>query len=140
MSERRIETYEEFWPFYVREHSNKTNRRLHFVGSTGALVCLAMAIAKRDPKYILAGLVSGYGGAWIGHFGFEKNTPATFKYPLWSFVSDWKMYAKILTGTMDDEVAAAIEEHEQKQREAAQAAAASTEAKDEPAPRPQDLN
>ena len=143
MSERRIETYEEFWKFYVREHSNRTNRRLHFIGSTGALACAIAALVKRNPKYLLAAAVAGYGGAWIGHFGFEGNRPATFKYPLWSFVSDWKMYVKILTGTMDDEVAAAIEEHEQKEREAAraaQAAAASTEAKDDPAPRPQDLN
>ena len=140
MSERRIETYEEFWPFYVREHSNKTSRRLHFVGSTGALVCLAMAIAKRDPKYILAGLVSGYGGAWIGHFGFEKNTPATFKYPLWSFVSDWKMYAKILTGTMDAEVERCIAEHEQRLRDEAAAAESKPADTTEPGVRPSDLN
>lgn len=139
MSERRIETYEEFWKFYVREHSNKTNRRLHFIGSTGALIFAAMAIAKRDPKYILAGLVSGYGGAWIGHFGFEKNTPATFKYPLWSFISDWKMYAKILTGSMDEEVARCIAEHEEKLREQ-RAAEAQSAAKEEPAVHPHDLN
>ncbi len=139
MSERRIETYEEFWPFYVREHSNKTNRRLHFIGSTGTLALVAMAIAKRDPKYLLAAAVSGYGGAWIGHFVFEKNTPATFKYPLWSFISDWKMYAKILTGAMDEEVARRVAEHEEKQREATAAEAAGAAPKDEPV-HPHDLN
>jgi len=142
MSERRIESYEEFWPFYVREHANKTNRRLHFIGSTGTLVLVAMAIAKRDPKYLLAAAVSGYGGAWIGHFGFEKNTPATFKYPLWSFISDWKMYAKILTGSMDEEVALRVAEHEAKQREASatDAAEAAAKSKDEAAVHPHDLN
>ena len=137
MSERRIDNYAEFWKFYVREHSNKTNRRLHFLGSTGALACLTAAIVKRDPKFILAGLVAGYGGAWIGHFAFEKNVPATFKYPLWSFVSDWKMYAKILTGTMDQEVADELAEHEAKTRAEAEAAAKSA---DDSAQRSADLN
>lgn len=125
MSERRIDNYDEFWKFYVREHSNKTNRRLHFIGSTGTLACVAAAILKRDPRYLLAAAVSGYGGAWIGHFVFEKNTPATFKYPGWSFISDWKMYAKILTGQMDQIVAEEMAAHEQKQREEAEAASRS---------------
>lgn len=100
MSERRIETYEEFWKFYVREHSNRTNRRLHFIGSTGALACALAAIVKRNPKYLLAAAVAGYGGAWIGHFGFEGNRPATFKYPLWSFVSDIRMWSHMVRGRL----------------------------------------
>lgn len=140
MSEPRIDNYEEFWKFYVREHSNKTSRRLHFLGSTGTLACVTAAIVKRDPKYILAAAVSGYGGAWIGHFFFEKNVPATFKYPLWSFISDWKMYALILTGQMDQRVADEMAAHEQKLRDEAEAAARSASNGGESATRSADLN
>jgi hypothetical protein len=140
MSERRIETYEEFWPFYVREHANKTNRRLHFIGSTGSLLFAIAAIVRKEPKHLLHALVSGYGGAWIGHFFFEKNKPASFKYPLWSFVSDWKMYAKILTGQMDEEVARALAEEEARKEREASAEKAAPPEKAEPALRPQDLN
>jgi hypothetical protein len=138
MSERRIETYEEFWPFYVREHADPTNRKLHFVGTTGTLLLTIAAIVRRKPIHMLHAAISGYGGAWIGHFFFQKNTPATFKYPLWSLLSDFRMYGKIVTGTMDQEVARVMEEHE---REAARAASEKRE-EQKPAPeiRPEDLN
>lgn len=91
-------TFADFYPFYLSEHRNRTCRRLHFVGSTLALVCLGMLIGTGNFWWLLAGLVAGYGCAWIGHFGFEKNRPATFKYPLYSFIGDWVMYKDILTG------------------------------------------
>ena len=94
---RRYERFADFYPFYLAEHSNRTCRRLHFVGSTLALMFLALAIFS-DPRWLLVALVSGYGFAWIGHFGFEKNRPATFRQPLFSFVGDWVMYKDILTG------------------------------------------
>jgi len=96
----RIQTFEEFWPFYLREHSNRVCRGLHYVGSTLALVWLGMTVALANPWFLLAALVNGYAFAWIGHFFFEKNRPATFKYPLWSFAGDWKMYFCFLTGRM----------------------------------------
>jgi len=95
---RRYERFAEFYPFYLSEHSNRTCRRLHFVGSTLALVCLALAIARGNPGWLLAALLCGYGFAWIGHFGFEKNRPATFRQPLYSLLGDWVMYRDILTG------------------------------------------
>jgi hypothetical protein len=94
---RRYERFADFYPFYLSEHSNRTCRRLHFVGSTLALAFLALAIVS-DPRWLLVALVSGYGFAWIGHFGFEKNRPATFRQPLFSLVGDWVMYKDILTG------------------------------------------
>lgn len=140
MSERRIESYEEFWSFYVREHAHPTNRLLHFIGSSGALAFTIAAIVRKEPKHLLHALLAGYGGAWIGHFFVEKNKPASFKYPLWSFVSDWKMYGKILTGKMDGEVARVLLEEEQRKAAEAKAQAAKEEPKPEPAVRLQDLN
>ena len=94
--ERKISTYREFWPFYLSEHANATNRRLHFVGTTLALGLVVAAIATSNPWLLLAALLSGYGFAWVGHFFIEKNRPATFEYPLWSFVSDWRMWFRML--------------------------------------------
>lgn len=103
MSER-LSSFEEFWPYYVLEHSNKTNRVLHFAGTTTAIATLGVAIAKRKPALVPLALVAGYGPAWIGHFIIQKNRPATFKYPLWSLLADFRMWGKTLRGTMDREV------------------------------------
>ena len=95
---KAFKTFAEFYPFYLGEHSNRTCRRLHFVGSTLSLICLVMLFASGRPQYLLYGLLCGYGCAWIGHFGFEKNKPASFKRPLYSFMGDWVMYKDIWTG------------------------------------------
>lgn len=91
-------SFREFYPFYLGEHANRTCRRLHFVGSLGALGFAGAAIALRDPRWVLAALVCGYAFAWVGHFVFEKNRPATFKYPFYSFAGDWVMFRDILIG------------------------------------------
>lgn len=103
MSEPRYQSFAEFWPYYVREHSHPGCRVLHFIGSTLALVVLAAA-ALYNPWLLPLALVIGYGFAWVGHFVLEKNRPATFKYPLWSFIGDWKMWFLMLTGRMSAEV------------------------------------
>ena len=95
---RALKTFAEFYPFYLSEHANRTCRRLHFVGSSCALACLVLLVVTGSAWWLLAGLVSGYGFAWIGHFGFEKNRPASFKRPLYSFMGDWVMYKDIWTG------------------------------------------
>ncbi|MES2635119.1 MAG: Mpo1-like protein [Pseudomonadota bacterium] len=95
---RTFTSFAQFYPFYLTEHSNLTCRRLHFAGSSLSLVCLAMLIATGNFWWLLAGLLVGYGFAWIGHFGFEKNKPASFKRPLYSFMGDWMMYKDIWTG------------------------------------------
>lgn len=104
-----FETFEEFWPFYVREHANPTNRRLHFVGTSLSLATVAYAVLRGKPKALLLAPVAGYSFAWIGHFLVEKNRPATFKYPLWSLRGDFKMFAKMLNGSMDEEVRRVME-------------------------------
>ena len=105
--ESRIQTYREFWPFYVREHSLPANRAMHFAGTTFAMCVLAYAVATRMWWLIPVTLVAGYGPAWIGHFFIEHNRPATFKYPFWSLISDFRMWGLMLTGRMSQEVAAA---------------------------------
>jgi len=91
-------TFREFYPFYLSEHRNQTCRRLHFSGSALGLACLATAIVTGKVWFVLVGLVLGYAFAWTGHFFFEKNRPATFRYPLYSFAGDWVMFRDILAG------------------------------------------
>ena len=87
-----------FYPFYLQEHSNRTCRRLHFVGSTLVLLTTAFAVMSGKWLLLLWLPVIGYGFAWVGHFGFEKNRPATFKYPLYSLMGDWVMFKDMLIG------------------------------------------
>ena len=95
----RYSSFAEFYPYYLSEHSNRTCRRLHFAGSSLVLgVALAVAIGSLSPWWLLSLPVIGYGFAWVGHFGFEKNRPATFKYPLYSFIGDWVMFRDMLIG------------------------------------------
>lgn len=95
---RSFQSFAEFYPFYLTEHSDLTCRRLHFAGSSLTLVCVAGLVITRNPLWLLAALLCGYGFAWIGHFGFEKNRPASFKRPLYSFMGDWAMYRDIWAG------------------------------------------
>ena len=137
----RIQSLEEFWPYYLSEHRSTISRRLHFVGTTGFLASVAASaitnpigvslaavgfgvLGKRglarekhapslphvaamlglgtlaSPVFFPAGVMAAYGCAWIGHFGFEKNRPATFHYPLMSLVSDFRMYGRMLRGQL----------------------------------------
>lgn len=96
----RYTSFAAFYPFYLTQHANRTCRRTHFIGSSGALLALAALAATGNAWWILVALVSGYGGAWIGHFVFEKNRPASFAQPLYSFRADWVMYWQMLTGKL----------------------------------------
>lgn len=95
---QKYQRFADFYPFYLSEHSNRTCRRLHFIGSSLGLVCLGLLIATGNWGWLLAGVLCGYAFAWIGHFGFEKNKPASFKQPLYSFMGDWVMYSQIWRG------------------------------------------
>src|SRR5512134_3010763 len=105
--EERLGSFGEFWPFYVAQHLDPANRALHFLGTSLALAALAAA-ATLTPWWALAVPLVGYGPAWIGHFFFEKNKPATFRYPLWSLRGDLRMYALLWRGRMDAELARAL--------------------------------
>jgi hypothetical protein len=91
-------SFAEFYPYYLSEHGNRTSRRLHFVGTSIALVCLLQAIESLNAWWLLAGLVAGYAFAWVGHFFFERNRPATFKHPWYSLAGDWVMWKDMIVG------------------------------------------
>lgn len=91
-------SFAEFYPFYLGEHANRTCRRLHFIGSTLVIAALVLALATGQWRWLWLMPVAGYGFAWVGHYVFEKNRPATFKHPLYSLAGDWVMYAQMLRG------------------------------------------
>ncbi len=99
------QSFEEFWPYYVSQHQDATCRRLHFVGTTLALGCVAAA--PFYPPALLAAPVMGYGFAWVGHFAFEKNKPASWaslQAAAWSLRGDFRMWRKMITGAMAAEL------------------------------------
>lgn len=93
-----IDNYQQFYRFYLSEHRNITNRQLHVLGSSIGLASVAVALFKARPRYVLYGIAAGYACAWLGHFKYERNRPASFKQPLYSFISDWRMLADVLRG------------------------------------------
>ncbi|GAB2807533.1 DUF962 domain-containing protein [Dyella kyungheensis] len=91
-------SFREFYPLYLNEHGNVQCRRMHFAGSTLVLAVIVLAIVSGNAWWLLLAPVAGYGFAWIGHYVFEKNRPATFTHPLYSLMGDWVMYWQILRG------------------------------------------
>jgi hypothetical protein len=104
MNPPEFKSFDEFWPFYVREHANDTNRALHFVGTTLALGSVAAGLLTGRRAFFVAAPVFGYGFAWVGHFVVQRNKPATFTYPAWSLQGDMLMWWKTLNGEMAAEV------------------------------------
>lgn len=105
MSEGRpIQGFEQFWPFYLGEHALPATRWMHFFGSSAALGFAASGFVTRSWAMLPAALACGYGFAWVSHFFIEKNRPASFKYPLWSFIADWKMWFMMATGQLNAEL------------------------------------
>ena len=99
-----MKNFSEFWPFYLQEHIHPVNRRMHFIGTLLAIITLAWGMVAFDWRCFFIAPLIGYGFAWCGHFVFQKNKPATFKYPGWSFVGDFKMFGLIASGRMDAEI------------------------------------
>ena len=97
-STAQYRSFAEFYPYYLGEHSNPTCRRLHFVGTSLVIALLAYTIGSGKWLLLLAVPLFGYGFAWVGHFFFEKNRPATFTYPLYSLAGDFVMFRDILLG------------------------------------------
>ena len=100
MEEVRIETFEEFWSYYLGEHRVALCRILHFAGTTLALVITGLSALALEPMGLPLALICGYGPAWVGHFLIEENRPATFKYPLWSLRADFIMWSLMLRGKL----------------------------------------
>ena len=100
MSEEKFKSFSEFYPFYLSEHANSSCRGLHYIGSSLVLALLGYVLATGSWMLLWLLPVIGYGFAWIGHFVFEENRPATFQYPLWSLIGDWVMLKDFLTGRL----------------------------------------
>lgn len=98
MQKQRISTLKEFYPFYLKEHSNSTSRILHFIGTSLVLLLIPIALIVNDAKVLFLIPFVGYGFAWVGHFFFEKNKPATFQYPGYSLASDFILFWDLLRG------------------------------------------
>jgi hypothetical protein len=94
----RFRRFADFYPFYLSEHRNPTCRRLHVIGTGVVISVLAAALALRNPWLLLAAPIAGYGFAWIGHFVFEKNRPATFQHPWYSLLGDFALFRDVLIG------------------------------------------
>ncbi len=101
---QKKQSFAEFWPYYLSEHSRPECRAMHYIGTSCSLAA-AVAGVVLSPWCLAAAPFAGYGFAWIGHFVFEKNRPATFDYPLWSFLADFKMYGLFMTGRLGPELA-----------------------------------
>ena len=100
----RYATYGEFWPFYLREHSKPETRLIHFLGTGGSLLALIVALATQFWWLLIAVPFAGYAPAWIAHFFVEHNRPATFKYPFWSLISDFRMFFMWCAGELEPEL------------------------------------
>ena len=98
MQKEKISTLKEFYPFYLKEHSNSTSRILHFIGTSLVLLLITAALIFKDAKLLILIPFVGYGFAWAGHFFFEKNKPATFQYPGYSLASDFILFWDLLRG------------------------------------------
>lgn len=94
----RINSLKEFYPYYLKEHQHPTSRLLHFIGTGLVILILFSALVSNQYLYLILIPFIGYGFAWVGHFFFEKNKPATFKYPLYSLASDFILFFDILKG------------------------------------------
>jgi hypothetical protein len=99
-----IRSYREFWPYYLNEHKQPKTRALHLAGTGATMALIAAGIVTANIWFLPAAVLAGYGPAWFAHFVVEKNRPATFRYPLWSLISDFRMAATWLAGGLHREL------------------------------------
>jgi len=95
---KKYRSLKEFYPFYLSEHQDTTSRTLHFIGTFILFIILLWALFSQTWWGLALIPVVGYGFAWVGHYFFEKNMPATFQYPFYSLASDFTLFWHLLTG------------------------------------------
>tara|TARA_B100000700_G_scaffold173608_1_gene191787 strand:+ start:152 stop:472 length:321 start_codon:yes stop_codon:yes gene_type:complete len=98
IDKKNFNSFKSFYPYYLQEHENPVCRCLHFIGSLVVLAILGFAVFSGSYIWLWAMPVAGYGFAWVGHFFFEKNRPATFRHPVYSLIGDWVMFKDMLIG------------------------------------------
>ncbi len=98
MEQKRFTSLKEFYPFYLSEHQDTVSRVLHFIGTALVVLSLIAGVLFHDWRFLAAIPLLGYGFAWVGHFFFEKNKPATFQYPAYSLASDFMLFWDLLNG------------------------------------------
>lgn len=101
---RRFASFEEFWRYYLQEHSRPETRAMHMIGTTAGIMGVAAWLKTGQAKYLIAGVAGSYGSAWLGHLAYQRNMPAAFANPLWSLEADIRMYRLWLTGELDNEM------------------------------------
>lgn len=111
MAAPEFKSFGDFFPYYLAEHANPTCRKLHYIGTTLATCVVIYAVITGQWALLLLYPLIGYGFAWVGHFKFERNKPATFDYPFWSFIGDYKMFWLMLTGGLKEKLHAGIKLH-----------------------------
>ncbi|WP_374765141.1 Mpo1-like protein [Yunchengibacter salinarum] len=111
MAAPAFDSFRAFFPYYLAEHANPTCRRLHYAGTTLGSAVALYAVITQTWALLLLYPVIGYGFAWVGHYRFEHNRPATFDYPLWSLMGDYKMLALAATGRLKEPLMAGIRKH-----------------------------
>ena len=99
--EKTYDTFQDFYPFYLSQHQNKICKRLHYIGSWLVLLCIFYAIFSNNLLFLFVAPIIGYAFAWVGHFFFEKNRPATFTYPVYSLIGDWRLFIDITRGKIN---------------------------------------
>lgn len=98
--ERVFRSFAEFYPFYLSEHRHPVSRALHYAGTWGTIACVTGFLVSGGFVWLTAGLLSGYGFAWLGHFRFERNKPATFRHPFYSLAGDFRMWWELNLGKL----------------------------------------
>ncbi|MEM7670510.1 MAG: DUF962 domain-containing protein [Pseudomonadota bacterium] len=101
MGEKEFGSFAEFYPHYLGEHANPVSRKLHYVGTALAIALMLWALVTANWMLMIAVPLAGYSFAWVGHAFFERNRPATFTYPLWSLMGDFRMFFEAITGRLD---------------------------------------
>lgn len=97
-------TFSDFWPYYLSEHRNPTTRLMHVLGTALAMAFVLLLTWSGDLRFLAAAAASGYGLAWLSHLMIERNRPATFRYPVWSLMGDFRMFSLACTGRLEAEV------------------------------------